>query len=54
MRRAQLGGPAGISSDLRGPFVGRESNKLPAYGAGQEKMIKKTLKKKKIRRTLRF
>lgn len=32
-------GPARISSDLRSPFAGRESSKLPAYGGGQGKVI---------------
>lgn len=36
---AQLSCPSRISSDLRGPFVGRESNKLEAYGGGQRKVI---------------
>ena len=34
-----LGCPARISSGLRGPFVGGERNKLPAYGGGQGKVI---------------
>lgn len=36
---AQLGCPARISSDLRSSFVGRKSNKRPAYGGGQGKVI---------------